>query len=212
MANPKPAVEAERTRLIRLIHVAKRDLRMVDADYRQAILTASGGRADSSADLSIVELEKLVSHLKRCGFKVRTAGKSRPAKPTSSRPLAGDPESRKIRALWLMLHELKAVENPSEAALAAYVKRVVKVDALQWINGLQAEILIETLKKWALRFLPAEVQRLASLARELPLSNDQRDNIAYLVHLARTRGTFDPMWSAWQELTDVLKSSPEAGK
>lgn len=212
MPKPKLAIDVERTRLIRLIHVAKRDLRMVDADYRQAVLTASGGRAESSADLSIAELEKLVSHLKRCGFKVRTAGKSQPVKPTFSRPLAGDPESRKIRALWLMLHELKAVENPSEAALAAYVKRVVKVDALQWINGLQAEILIETLKKWALRFLPNEIQRLASLARELPLSDDQRFEISYLVLQARTRGTFDPMWSAWDGLTTILKSSPEAGK
>lgn len=210
MPKPKLAADAERARLIRLVHVAKRDLRMVDADYQQAVLTASGGRAMSSADLSIVELEKLVSHLKRCGFKVRTKGKSSPAKARSSRPWPADPESKKIRALWLMLHDLGAVKNPSEEALAAYVKRIAKVDALQWINGLQAEILIESMKKWALRFLPNEVQRLASLVRERPLSDDQRYKIASLVHLARTRGTFDPMWSAWQELTTTLQSPSEA--
>lgn len=202
---PKLKPDAERLRLIRLVHVAKRDLGMADADYRQAVSTASGGRAESSADLSIVELEKLISHLKRCGFKVRSKGKSKPAKPKPSRPLAGDPESRKIRALWLMLHELGAVQNPSEEALAAYVKRVTRVDALQWINGLQAETLIESLKKWALRFLPAAVEHLAHRARALPLSEVDRASLSWYVSQARHRGTFDPMQRAWEALSDALK-------
>lgn len=204
---PKLKPDAERLRLIRLIHVAKRDLRMVDADYRQAVLTASGGRAESSADLSIVELEKLISHLKRCGFTVRIKGKAGAAKAKPSRPLVGDPESRKIRALWLMLHELGVVKNSSEEALAAYVKRVARVDALQWITGQQAETLIETLKKWALRFLPDAVQKLSLQARELPLSALQKSQINGLIAVAFDRGTFDPMQSAWQQLTDVLKPS-----
>lgn len=198
MPKSTPAAESERLRLIRLLHVAKRDLRMVDADYRAVLLGASGGAHDSSKAMPITELEKAMSHLKRCGFKVR-------AKPQSSRPLAGDPESKKIRALWLMLHELGAVQNPSEAALAAYVKRLTKVDDLHWVNGLQAETLIETLKKWALRFLPAELDRLAPLARQLPLSDVDRSNIAAWLHLARTRGTFDPMQGAYQALNEVLK-------
>lgn len=204
---PKPGTigEAERLRLIRLVHVAKRDLRMVDADYRAVLLGASGGAHDSSKAMSITELEKAMSHLKRCGFKVRTKGNSRPDKPTPPRRQADDPEARKIRALWLLLHDLGAVKNPSEAALAAYVKRLTKVDDLHWINGLQAEILIETLKKWALRFLPAELDRLAPLARQLPLSDVDRSNIAARLHLARTRGTFDPMQGAYQALNEALK-------
>lgn len=197
--------EVERLRLIRLLHVAKRDLRMEDADYRAVLSQVSNGAHDSAKDLCILELKAAIKHMKRCGFKVRTKGSTRPDKPTPPRRQADDPEARKIRALWLLLHALGAVNNPSEVALAAYVKRLTKVDDLHWINGLQAETLIETLKKWALRFLPAEVDRLAPLVKELPLSDDDRFSVAYHLHLARTRGTFDPMQGAYQALNDALK-------
>lgn len=197
--------EVERLRLIRLLHVAKRDLRMEDADYRAVLSQVSKGAHDSAKDLCILELEAAIKHMKRCGFKVRTKGKPAPAKGQSSRPLAGDPESKKIRALWLLLHDLGAVNNSSEEALAAYVKRVARVDALQWINGQQAERLIETLKKWALRFLPAAVETMALQARELPLGDDEKAQLNYLLGQAFSRGTFDPMRSAWQALVDVLK-------
>ncbi len=185
-----------RQRLIRLIHVAKRDLSMDDDTYR-AILQRIG-KKESSADLTIPELEKVLEHLKRSGFKVRSK-----AKP--SRPLAQDGESKKIRALWLFLHELGAVNNPSEEALAAYVKRIVGVDALQWINSEQAERLIETMKKWAMRFLPQAVGALVPQVGALQLSDLERGQLNVVLNKAFTRQTFDPMHSAWESLNDVLK-------
>ena len=138
---PQPSAN-NRQRLIRLIHVAKRDLQMDDDSYRAVLVKVA--KKTSAADLTVPELERTLEHLKRCGFKVRSKGK--PAKAAPSRPMAQDPEAKKIRALWLFLHELGAVQNPSEEALAAYVKRITKVDALQWINGYQAETLIESMK------------------------------------------------------------------
>ena len=194
-----------RQRLIRLIHVAKRDLSMDDDTYR-AILQRIGKKA-SSADLTIPELEKVLEHLKRSGFKVRSKSKSAPkpeqAKP--SRPLAQDLESKKIRALWLFLHELGAVKNPSEEALAAYVKRIAGVDALQWISGEQAERLIETMKKWAMRFLPQAVKALVPQVGALQLSDLERGQLNAVLNKAFARQTFDPMHSAWESLNDVLK-------
>ena len=194
-----------RQRLIRLIHVAKRDLSMDDDTYR-AILLRIGKKA-SSADLTIPELEKVLEHLKRSGFKVRSKSKSapKPAQAKPSRPLAQDLESKKIRALWLFLHELGAVKNPSEEALAAYVKRIAGVDALQWISGVQAERLIESMKKWAMRFLPQAVKELASQVGALPLSDVERGQLNAVLSKAFSRLTFDPMHSAWESLTDVLK-------
>ena len=190
-----------RQRLIRLIHVAKRDLQMADDTYRD-ILQRIGKKA-SSADLTIPELEKVLEHLKRSGFKVRS--KVKPAKATPSRPLAQDSESKKIRALWLFLHELGALQNPSEEALAAYVKRITKVDALQWINGYQAETLIESMKKWAMRFLPQVVKALVPQVAALPLSDQDRGCLNALLYTAFSRLTFDPMHAAWESLSDVLK-------
>lgn len=197
---------SNRQRLIRLIHVAKRDLSLDDETYRSILQRF--GRKESSSDLTVPELEQVLEHLKRSGFKVRSKGK--PAKPKAvkakpSRPLAQDAESKKIRALWLFLHELGAVNNPSEEALASYVKRIAGVDALQWISGVQAERLIETMKKWAMRFLPDAVKALVPRVAELPLSDEDRGHLNALLNKAFSRLTFDPMHSAWESLNDVLK-------
>ena len=197
---------SNRQRLIRLIHVAKRDLSLDDDTYRSILQRF--GRKESSSDLTVPELEQVLEHLKRSGFKVRSKGK--PAKPKAvkakpSRPLAQDAESKKIRALWLFLHELGAVKNPSEEALATYVKRIAGVDALQWISGEQAERLIETMKKWAMRFLPDAVKALVPRVAELPLSDEDRGQLNALLNKAFSRLTFDPMHSAWESLNDVLK-------
>lgn len=202
---------ARRQRLIRLIHVAKRDLSLDDDTYR-AILQRFGNKS-SSADLTVPELEKVLEHLKRSGFKVRSKGCAeaarRPVQPKSSRPLAQDAESKKIRALWLFMHQIGVVTNPSEEALAAYVKRIVGVDALQWISGAQAETLIETLKKWAMRFLPGVVEKLANDVRAIDLAEEERIQINSVLRRAFERRTFDPMHWAWEALTLALKKARE---
>ncbi|XLM22170.1 regulatory protein GemA, partial [Chromobacterium piscinae] len=60
----------DRQRLIRLIHVAKRELALDDDSYR-AILQRIGRQA-SAADLSVPELNQVLEYLKRNGFKVRS--------------------------------------------------------------------------------------------------------------------------------------------
>lgn len=194
----------ERQRLITLLHVAKGDLRMSDEDYRAAIRGASGGAKESSKDLTVSELEAALAHFKRCGFKVRTKGpaKRRPKKP--SRPLADDGMSKKIRALWLMLAELGAVKIPSEEALTSYVKRVTRVDALQWLTGDQAETVVETLKKWAQRFLPGAIEALIVEAKSLPLGYMKAMRLNEVLGEATRRCTFDPQARAWMALREAI--------
>lgn len=154
MANAKPKADPRRARLIKLIHVARRELQMLDDDYRMMLanMPALGGRT-SSADLSIKGLELVLAALKARGFKI----KIKPVKAAAPRPraqsipLADDPQSKLIRHLWLELHTAGAVRDPSERALAAYVCRIAKIEALQWLNTQQASIVIETLKKWLAR-------------------------------------------------------------
>jgi len=143
-----------RPRLIRLIHVAKRDLAMDDDTYRALLVSCTG--QDTSTHLTDAELNKVLAHMKRRGFKVRhAAGKSK-------RPLAQSPQDKKIRALWLTLHKMGAVRDPSETALAAYIKRITGVDALQWLDIQQASRVIETLKQWQDRIDRAALQRQES--------------------------------------------------
>lgn len=197
-----------RQRLIRLIHVGKRELGLDDEIYR-ALLMGSVQK-DSTSAMSVPELERVLERMKRSGFKVRVKSARPPAQSRPGRPLAQYPEARKVRALWLFLHQLGAVKNPSEEALAAYVKRIAKVDALQWTNGNQTEALIETLKKWAMRYLPGQVREMAQTLSEaiktgsVTLSDEELTGLRSTVGLAQTRKTFDPMQTAWDALKTAL--------
>ncbi|MHC8342281.1 gp16 family protein [Pseudomonas sp. RT6P73] len=140
----------ERLRYIKLIHVARRELRMDDDTYRLMLAGMKGlDGATSTADLSVPNLVKVLEQLKQRGFKVRpnSAGK---------RPKAKDEQSKKIRSLWLTLHDLGAVRDPSEEALANFVLNMTKVSALQWLNTGQASRVIENLKQWQSRVIIKE--------------------------------------------------------
>jgi phage gp16-like protein len=146
----------DRARLIKLIHVARRELGMDDESYREMLknMRPLGGKT-SAADLSITGLHMVLEALKSKGFKVRSKGKKQP-----SRALASDAQSRRIRSLWLELHDEGVVRDPSEAALASYVCRITKIEALQWLSSHQAAAVIETLKKWLERTTEREVKNV----------------------------------------------------
>lgn len=158
-----------RNSLIKLIHVAKREQGLDEPTYR-AILKAQGGN-ESLAAMRLEGMKKVLDYLKAQGFKVR--------KTKTDRRQAAGPDARKVRALWLFLHELGAVRDPSEAALTAYVQRIAKVDDVAWMRGARAlnlggtpgwkahqDLVIETLKKWAMRFLPDAILALKVEVRE----------------------------------------------
>ncbi|PTQ91238.1 gp16 family protein [Agitococcus lubricus] len=129
-------------RLIQLIHIAKSQLGMDDDTYRNMLKQLT--QKDSTKLLTVGQLNRVVAHLQVLGFKIQTKHKQ-PA------PKIFDPQSKKIRALWLELHRLGHIQDSSEAALAAYVKRITSIESLAWLSTAQASQVIETLKNWLLR-------------------------------------------------------------
>jgi phage gp16-like protein len=158
MNKPDQKSSALRQRLYTLLQVGKTELGWDEEFYRGIWLPMQGATKDkdgrySASTLDIGQLYKAVEEMKRLGFKVK-------AKPgAGNRALAGDAQSKMIRALWLELHELGAVRNPSEASLANYVKRQTGVEALQWLNGEQSAKVIEALKSWLKRAKKATTER-----------------------------------------------------
>lgn len=188
-----------RTHLIRLIHVARRDLDMADDTYRTLVGQLAAGKT-SSADCTIPELERIVAHLKKAGFKVR---KPKAIQPAEARPLATDPESKKLRAVWLLLHQIGATHSNTEAALAAYVKRMTGVDDLHFARRPNDKYrAIEGLKAWAARELPAAI--VARIARMQP-AGLLPEGLA-LIHIQAVVAptlnprSFDSLHYAWQWL------------
>lgn len=85
------------------IHVAKKALNMSDEDYRAMLWTQ--GRVHSSADLDHAGRQRVLDHLKACGFKPSASTKTkRPARPTPA------PDKlklvRRIRAQLISLDHL----------------------------------------------------------------------------------------------------------
>lgn len=173
---------AYRTKLIKLVHVARRELGLDEPTYR-AILLAQGGQ-ESLSSMPIDGMNKVLDYLKAQGFRLR--------KTSGDRKQATGVDARKVRALWLLLHELGAVRDPSEAALTAYVQRMTGVDDVQWMRGecyvasnpqkhwqARAELVIETLKKWGMRFLPGAIVQLKdevhALHQQGLLTQEQRE-------------------------------------
>lgn len=184
-----------RNRLIKLIQVARRDLGLDEPNYR-GILFAQGGN-DSLAAMPIDGMQKVLDYLKAQGFKVRST--------KTDRKQATGLDASKVRALWLFLHELGAVQDPSEAALTAYVKRMVKVDDVQWMrSGRRVETVIESLKKWAMRYLPAAVATLKEEVRDRYhkglLSEAQTGCAARGFERSEQGDGFEVQWEAWENL------------
>ena len=140
--------DAQRRGLYATISIGCKDL-SIDDDARRDMIAARCGGKTSMKDCSLAELEGLVDHLKRQGFKPKHRG-GRPPARAGARALADAPEARKARALWISLYHLGVVRSPEESALAKFGERQTGTAALQWIRGDWHKI-IEALKKMAER-------------------------------------------------------------
>lgn len=200
----KPPANA-RARLIKLIHVARRELNMDEPTYRTVLQSA--GNAQSTTLMKVSELLAVLERLQKSGFVIRPK--------SGDRRQTINPDASKIRALWLFLHVLGVVRDPSEKALATYVKRIAKVDDLRWARGDATTVLIETLKKWAMRYLPAAVSVLKDdvvmLHKAKPLDEAQMRHVQHARACLSFGEGFDAHWWAWESLMRALGRDVSAG-
>ncbi len=126
------------------IHIAKNDLGMDDEIYRAMLWMCA--RVKSSKDLDHAGRAKVLEHLKSRGWKPKP-----PTKAKQKKPLSTEPQHKMIRALWLNLYNDGVVIDPSEKAIARFIKNQTKVDRIEWLTGAQASTLIERLKSWLQR-------------------------------------------------------------
>lgn len=131
-----------KSKYIKLIHIAKKQLGLDDETYRHLLLKVT--KKTSTKDMTVLELEKVLNNLKLKGFKVKSSKKT-------GKITATEPVHKKIRSLWLELADAGEVKNRSEKAINSYVKRIVGVEVMDWLNTAQAMKVIESLKCWKTR-------------------------------------------------------------
>lgn len=141
------------------IHIAKEQLGLDDAFYRQMLENLTGKR--SCSDMVLAELYQVIRHLENVGFKQH---RGRPVSARRHRrhysPKAQGQIIDVMRAIWIEMHKAGIVRDGSEAALTAYAKRMssqlnggIGVDSLEWLerDTQLAIAVLEALKQWQRR-------------------------------------------------------------
>lgn len=137
--------QQRRRQLITLIHIARGQLGMSEDAYR-ANLAHYGSGKTSAKDMSVPELETVLSTFKDMGFKVKrkrtslTSGNWR------------KPRLAKLNAMWIMLADNGHVRDRSEAAMQSWcIGQIKGLEKLEWADSIQLNQCIEKLKMWCAR-------------------------------------------------------------
>lgn len=136
-------------KLKQLINIGKAELHWDEGFYR-AMLADHGARLVdgkySLRTMSIGQMEQLLHHMKRCGFRPRR-GQDKVKRLSDWR----EPLIAKITKLWFRLHEEKIVKDPSKAAMAKWCAHHTGVAKLEWAEKQGLIKAIEGLKSWCKR-------------------------------------------------------------
>ncbi|MAI62435.1 MAG: hypothetical protein CBB87_08165 [Micavibrio sp. TMED27] len=138
--------QKSRKQIIAKVHIAKKQLGLCDDNYRAILYGATD--KDSCKDMTLDELDLALKAMKRAGFKPKA--KSTP-KRAGTKKMADDEQSKKIRALWLNLYHLGAIDDPAETKLCAYAKRMSSVERLEWLTPKESNKVINGLRGWLKR-------------------------------------------------------------
>lgn len=139
------------------IHIAKKDLHLDDATYRQIIREVGGVRSGSSADLDESGRNRVLAHFKAVGWKSKR--KPRPRVTRNNEILASNDQVKLIRHIWIRMAEDGAVKAGDETGLRAWVRSATRryhpqhagYSAPEFLPRWVAINVIEQLKKWAAR-------------------------------------------------------------
>jgi phage gp16-like protein len=122
------------------IHVARKRLGLDEPTYRAIIARLCGGKL-SAADLNQGERSALLDYFKSSGF-LEGGSYTKKLSDFDDR----EPQAKLIRALWADLEAFGVLHDASEKALMKFVRRVGKVDRIEWLTPVQANACIEGLK------------------------------------------------------------------
>ncbi len=139
---------ANRKSLLAKVHMGAKDLGLDEATRRDLLERVTTHR--SAGDCDDGDLVAVLSEYRRLGWKPATP-QQQMARNITRAAQASHPVAKKARALWISLHQLGVVRDPSEKALEAFCRRQLKVDRLHWADQAQSEPMIRALKAMAER-------------------------------------------------------------
>lgn len=149
-------MQPDAKRLLTLVHVGRRELGLDDEDYRALLESVTGSR--SAKGLKATQLEAVITVMKGLGFKVKGNTTGRRSPPSVAHVQA--PEVRKLRAIWITMKNDGLLHDGSEDALGSFIRRMTAnanggagINRAEWLTSVQAERVLEALKKWHIRLM-----------------------------------------------------------
>ena len=151
MAAARPAVDGPDARKADLarIHALKRELQLDDDAYRDVMATVCQG-VRSAGKLDVTGRQRLIEHLQGCVRRDRGAGR-----PAAARRTPLSPTGKKLWSLWMQAADKGLVRQRSMSALCAWLERQTGVARIEWLQPAQADLAIESLKRWVARGVEA---------------------------------------------------------
>jgi hypothetical protein len=141
-----PASAGLPAKKIALLHVAKKQLGLADADYR-AILSDYGG-VESAADLDEPGFQCVMNYLTALGFRSSWTKRTYGDRPKMATPAQVD----LIRKLWAAWRDAAGLgKDERDAALNAWLAKYHKVSALRFVSREKAQPVIAALKAMVTR-------------------------------------------------------------
>ena len=140
--------------LLAQIHIARKELGLDDSTYYPMLEELTG--KDSAALMTVVELQQVIDHMRKSGWKNSNAPARKgrtPFKPSDKRHV------RKVWALWGALARAGALRDGTKGACRLFVERMTQCSDPEWLTPEQAIKVIEGLKAIERRHEAARSQR-----------------------------------------------------
>lgn len=132
------------------IHIARKETGIHEDDYRSMLVRLTG--QNTAKGLTEPQIGRVLEEFKaHHGWKPSVIKGGRKDALKRKTAAANHPTANKARALWISLHQLGSVREPSEKALEAFARRQLRCTRLVWADQQQMFKLIEALKAMAER-------------------------------------------------------------
>lgn len=169
-------MQPDAKRLLKIVQVGRRELGLDEEDYRALLESVTGAR--SAKGLSAAKLDAVITAMKGLGFKVKGGAQVNGRRSPPSAAKVQAPEVRKVRAIWITMYNDGFVRDGSDDALGSYIKRMTAsanggagITRPEWLTSVQAERVLEALKKWHIRLMTAAIIERGD---KVPVSNSHR--------------------------------------
>lgn len=147
--SPRPVVSADARKAdLARIHMLKSELGWDEDTYRDVMATVCQG-VRSAAQLDMTGRQRLIAHLVACKQREGRSTAAARGPKAERKPLS--PTGRKLWSLWMQAADAGLVQHRTMAALCAWLQRQTGVARIEWLKAGQADLAIESLKRWVAR-------------------------------------------------------------